>query len=540
LKADTGQEIWRTKFEGMLSQRGVNVWKSKDGKESRIIVLDGGTLRTLDAKTGAVITTFGNAGGVDLRDALSREDRAKVRPLHTDNPGRVFEDTIIMSLPAGAYTYDSAPADIQAYDVRTGKLKWVFHVVPEKGEYGYDTWPAKDHERFGGAHNWSESTIDHELGILYVPTGAPRFDWYGANRPGNNLFANSIIAIDARTGKRVWHFQTTHHDLWDFDNPTAPKLLTIQKDGKDVPIVILPTKMGYLFVFDRRTGEPIWPIEERPVPKSDRPGEWVSPTQPFPVWPLPYGRYRFTEEDINPYIPEADKAKIREMMRTQYSQGMYTPVSERGTFMMPNQNGGSNWGMVSVDPVNNRLYIVVRHYPSYEKLVPSQKAGTEVMPNGSAPGVRNYDAPFDYLIQSNGMVPISPPWSTIVAYDMNNGQKLYEIPNGDMAVLGEKGVGLGSQTTRGGPTTTASGLMFVATASDRKFRARDVRNGQILWEYDLPASSEGIPATYEVNGRQYVLIPSGGAGMFHWTLGLPPTPKTNRYIAFALPEKKAK
>jgi quinoprotein glucose dehydrogenase len=539
LNAATGQEIWRTRFEGRIGQRGINYWESEDGKDRRLFVLNEGILRAVSADTGEVIASFGKDGGVDLRDGLSRKDRASVRPLQHDNPGRVFEDLIIISLPAGAYDYDSAPADIHAYDVRTGERKWVFHTVPEKGEFGYETWPEKDHERFGGAHNWSTSTIDKELGIIYIPTGAPRFDWYGGNRPGDNLFANSLIALNARTGERIWHFQAVHHDLWDYDLPTSPKLLTIKRNGADVPIVVQATKMGYLFVFDRRTGEPIWPIKEVPVPAPDTPGEQASPTQPIPTWPPPYARQRFTEDDINPYLPEADKERLRGILRTARNEGLFTPVSTRGTILMPSENGGSNFGMVSVDPVNNRLFIVVRNYPSLVKHIPNEDpAALAKMPN-SGGEVRPYLAPFDFLIQSNGMVAISPPWSTITAYDMNSGNMLYQVPNGDMMQLAKRGItGTGSQATRGGPVSTAGDLLFVPTPSDRKFRARDASTGETLWSYDLPAAGEGTPAVYQVDGRQFVVIPCGWQGQFHQGLDMPPVPKTMRYIAFALPEEE--
>ncbi|HXZ68877.1 MAG TPA: PQQ-binding-like beta-propeller repeat protein, partial [Alphaproteobacteria bacterium] len=535
LNAATGKEIWRHKFEGPIGQRGITYWQSKDGKDTRLFVNNAAHLRAINADTGEIIEEFGGKDGVDLRVGLSRKDALEKPMRQTDNPGRVFEDEIIFSLPA-AYDYDVAPADIHAYDVHTGALKWVFHVVPEKGEFGYDTWPKKDHERFGGGHNWSESTIDTEAGIIYIPTGSPRFDWYGGNRPGNNLFGNTLLALDARTGKRLWHFQAVHHDLWDFDLPTSPKLMTITHDGKEVPIVIQATKMGWLLVFDRRTGEPIWPIIERPVPKSDVPGERASPTQPFPTWPPPYARQRFTEEDINPYLPDADKEKLRQLLRESRNEGIFTPQSLRGTIMMPSENGGSNFGMVAIDPVKRRLYIVVRNYPSYIKLIPEKRPLSE-MPN-SGGNVKPYNGRFDFLLQSNGMVAIGPPWSTITAYDMNSGAMLYQVPNGDMAVLGDKGKGLGSQTPRGGPVVTAGGLLFDGTSSDRKFRARDAANGQILWEYQAPAASEGTPAVYQVGGREYIVIPCGWEGMFNGRLGLPPAPKTNRYIAFALPKGK--
>ncbi len=535
LNATTGKEIWRHKFVGPIGQRGITYWQSKDGKDTRLFVNNAAHLRAINADTGEIIQEFGGPDGVDLRVGLPRKDALDKPMRQTDNPGRVFEDEIIFSLPA-EYDYDVPPADINAYDVHTGKLKWVFHTVPQKGEFGYDTWPKKDHDRFGGAHNWSESTIDAKAGVIYIPTGSPRYDYYGGNRPGDNLFGNSLIALDARTGKRLWHFQAVHHDLWDYDLPTAPKLMTIKHDGEDVPVVIQATKMGWLLVFDRRTGKSIWPIVETKVPKSDVPGEHASPTQPIPTWPKPYARQRFTVNDINPFLPEADKEKLKEMLKTSRNEGLFTPESIRGTILMPSENGGSNFGMVSVDPVNHRLYIVVRNYPSMIKLIPEKRPISE-MPN-SGGKVIPYNGRFNFLLQSNGMVAIGPPWSTIAAYDMDLGAMLYQVPNGDMKVLGEKGKGLGSQTPRGGPVTTAGGLLFVGTSSDRKFRARDVANGQTLWSYDLPAASEGTPAVYEVAGREYVVIPCGWAGMFNGGLGLPPAPKINRYIAFALPKGK--
>jgi quinoprotein glucose dehydrogenase len=539
LNAATGEQIWRTDFEGRIGNRGITYWESEDGTDKRLFLLNNGMLRAVSAEDGSIIESFGPEGGIDLRDALSREDRASVRPLQHDNPGRVFENSIIIALPAGNYDYDSSPADIHSYDARTGKLNWVFHTIPEKGEFGYETWPEKDHERFGGAHNWSSFTVDPELGMLYIPTGSPRFDWYGGNREGDNLFGNSIIALNAHTGKRVWHFQAVHHDLWDYDLPTSPKLMTITRNGEDVPIVIQATKMGWLLAFDRRDGTPIWPIEEVPVPQPTTPGEKASPTQPIPQWPPHYARQRFTEEDINPYLPEADKEKVRELIRTSRYEGMFTPISLEGTLHMPSENGGSNFGMVAVDPVRDRLFIVVRNYPSLVKHIPNNRSGAEeAMPNSGADDVQPYDAPFDFLIQSNGMVPISPPWSTITAYDMQSGNMLYQVPNGDELALAKMGItGTGTQATRGGPAVTGSDLLFVPTAGDRKLRARDASTGQTLWEHDLGAAGEGTPAIYEADGREFVVVPVGWEGQFHQGLDMPPVPKTMRYVAFALPQE---
>lgn len=535
----TGREIWRSNNAGRISGRGVNYWHNADNSEERLILLVDGTVQAMDAKTGQMITSFGNGGKVDLRDGLPAGSAMPARPLMTDNPGRIFEDTYIVSLPAGAYDYASAPAQIQAYDVHTGALKWVFHVVPRVGEFGSDTWPEKDREKFGGVHNWSEFTIDPDTGIAYVPTGTARYDFYGGNRPGNNLFANSLIAIDTRTGKRIWHYQMVHHDLWDFDVPNAPKLMTIHKDGKDVPVVIQATKHGFVFVFDRRTGEPIWPIEERAVPASDVPGEHASPTQPFPTWPRPFARQSFTEADINPLLPEADQAALREKIRGSRNEGLFTPPSVRGTISMPGHNGGANFGTTAVDPVNHRFFVVSREIPVVIKLneLPAARvdAARAAMPNGG-PDNYPYTSPVDFMLQPNGMVAIKPPFSFLTAYDMNTGNILYRIADGESLAQQAQGLtGIGSQAPRGGPVATAGGLLFVGTAGDRTFRAREAATGKVLWEHKLDAATEGVPAVFEVNGREYITLPVGGDGLFAQKGN--PAPGPSRYVTFALPAR---
>ena len=534
----TGKQIWRYENAERIGSRGINFWKNPDAPGGRLLFLAGGMLQAIDSETGEQITDFGTDGKVDLREGLDI-DTSEIRPLQTNNPGRIFEDLIIMSLPAAAYDYASAPADIHAYNVRTGELAWTFHTVPRKGEFGYDTWPERDHDKVGGVHNWSESTIDKDNGIIFIPTGTARFDFYGGNREGDNLFGNSVLALDARTGKRIWHFQTVHHDLWDFDLPNAPKLMTIHKDGKDIPIVIQATKQGLLFVFNRLTGEPIWPIEERAVPASDVPGEKASPTQPFPTKPEPFGRYSMTEEDINPYLPEEDQAKLRELLKTVRNEGLYTPPSIQGTISMPGHNGGANWGNSAVDPTRQRFFVVARHFPTMDKLIKDKRPdAVDSMPNGGG-DVQPYRSPVDFMFQSNGMFPLKPPFSTLTAYDMNNGEKIWEVPNGEIMTLAEKGItGVGSQAPRGGPVATETGLLFLGTATDRKIRARDADTGDVLWEYDLPAATEGVPAVYEANGRQFLVIPVGGVGHFAFNLGLPEAGKS-QYMAFALPKADA-
>jgi glucose dehydrogenase len=313
--------------------------------------------------------------------------------------------------------------------------------------------------------------------------------------------------------------------------------MNIVKDGKEIPIVILATKMGFVFVFNRLTGEPIWPIEERPVPASDVPGEVASATQPFPTWPLPFTRQSFTEEDINPYLPEADQEALREKLRNSRNEGMYTPPSLRGSVHMPGHNGGANFGTTAVDPLTKRFFVVSREIPVIIKLNPDNRPeALAAMPNGN-PGLNPYKSPVDFLLQPNGMVAIKPPFSFLTAYDMNTGEILYRIPNGESLGLQEQGItGVGSQAPRGGPVATASGLLFVGTAGDRTFRARDSATGEVLWEHKLDAATEGVPAIFEVNGRQFITLPVGGDGLFAQRGN--PTPGPSRYVTFALPARR--
>ena len=310
LDALTGEELWTHPFQGPVVQRGIDYWESRDRADRRLLTINAGFLTAIDARTGQTIASFGDNGRADLRPGLDF-DWTNVPPIHTNNPGRIFEDIMIVPLMRSGSDYAYVPGDIHAYSVRTGKLLWQFHTVPRPGETGYETWPKDFWQRSGGGINWSELTIDEKRGIAYTPTGTGKWDYYGADRKGTNLFANSVVALDVRTGKRLWHFQTVHHDLWDYDLPAGPKLLTIRHNGRKVDVVIQPSKQGFLYVLDRVTGQPIWPMEERPVPKSDVPGEESWPTQPFPTRPPPFARQALTENDVNPYIPADEQALTR-------------------------------------------------------------------------------------------------------------------------------------------------------------------------------------------------------------------------------------
>jgi quinoprotein glucose dehydrogenase len=552
IDAATGREMWVHRNEGAVGDRGINYWESRDRSERRLLYMNGGYLTSIDAKTGNVMASFGENGKVDVRVGLHR-DVTNLRPLQTGNPGRVFENLIILSLPAGGAAYASNPGDTHAYDVRTGELKWVFHSVPEKGEFGAESWPAAALESGGGVHNWSELSVDEPRGIVFIPFGTARFDFYGGNRHGNNLFGNSLVALDARTGKRLWHYQLVHHDLWDYDLPQAPKLLTLRKDGRNVDVVAQATKHGFVFVFERTTGTPFFPIEERPVPQTDVPGEQTSPTQPFPTKPPPFARQSFTEKDINPHIPAEDQAKLRELFKTARNEGLFTPPSLQGSIQLPGHNGGANWGSTAVDPAKGTMYVVSKNIPTLLKLVPPGAAGRgrgdgaaplgnppagapggppPPPSNGGNPDFVAYNSPYDFMFQSNGLSALGPPWSHITAYDLNKGTILWQIPDGEFP-----GLAAGSHAPRGGPVATAGGLLFVGTSSDRTFRAYDQDNGKVLWEKTLPAATEGVPAVYEVNGRQYVAIAGGGNGLFPTRVGTPVPPGPSQYMVFALPRK---
>jgi glucose dehydrogenase len=303
--------------------------------------------------------------------------------------------------------------------------------------------------------------------------------------------------------------------------------------------VVQASKHGYVYAFHRLTGEPIWPIEERPVPASDIPGEHASPTQPIPTWPEPFMRLAFTEADINPYLPEADQAALRSGLRNEWrNDGIFTPPSTRGSISMPGHNGGTNWGNVAVDPARGRLYVVSRELPLLLKIQPDiRPEARAAMPNAVDAEDVPYRWPVNFMLQSNGMVAIKPPFSNLTAYDMNTGAKLYSIPNGEIMTLEAQGItGVGAQAPRGGPVATAGGLLFVGTASDRAFRARNADTGEVLWEHRFDAATEGVPAVYEVDGRQFITVPVGGVGHFLGGLGLP-EPGPSRYVTFALPAR---
>lgn len=348
LNAATGEVIWaKTGDEvGSLSNsRGVVYWENDD--EKRILHTNDEWLYARDAQTGEVISSFGENGRVSLKSGLG--ETAADKYVGSTSPGTVFEDIIVMPIRVGE-DLEAASGHIQAFNIKTGELEWVFRTIPSPGEFGYDTWAPDNYKNtdVGGANNWTGMSVDRERGIFYVPTGSAAYDFYGANRPGENLFSNTLLALDARTGERIWHYQIVKHDILDRDPPAPPVLTTLKRDGEAIDVVVQVTKQGYTFIFDRDTGEPYFPIEDRPVPDSDIPGEVAWSTQPFPVKPEPYARQTLTEVDINPYAENRDE--LVELFKNSRFEGPFTPLSEEGTIIFPGLDGGAEWGGASVDP----------------------------------------------------------------------------------------------------------------------------------------------------------------------------------------------
>ena len=541
LDAATGKELWlHENPKGRVTTRGINYWESRDRSDRRLLYSHNNRLKAIDAVTGETIDSFGIGGEVDLRQGLDR-DPEKIS-VQSGTPGRVFENLIILG-SATNQEYNSAPGDIRAYDVRSGKLAWTFHTVPRPGELGYDTWPKDAWKTVGGANAWAELSIDEQRGIVYVPTGSPKYNFYGANRPGANLFGDCLLALDARTGKRLWHFQMVHHDIWDYDNATAPKLLTVRHKGKPVDVVAQAGKTGFLYVFNRVTGSPLWPIVERPVPKSDMPGEETWPTQPFPTYPPPFARQAFTEKDLSPYIEDpAERERFLQEIRSARNEGLFTPPSLRGTIQMPGNNGGSNFSGAAIDPQRGMMFVVSKDFPALLKLVPPRAAETAPV-EPPDPSTIPYKSSFGFMITSSGLSAVAPPWTTMTAYDLNTGTIKWRIPLGEVPDLAAKGVtGTGGHFPKVGPVVTAGGLIFAGTR-DRTIRALDVNTGKVLWKAEVEAGLEGIPAVYEVNGRQYLVYCAAARATTRMHAG-PGGPASNEpvpgaYIAFALPSTAA-
>jgi quinoprotein glucose dehydrogenase len=535
LDAATGAKRWSRTVAGTPTYRGFNYWQSADGKDHRLIFSADSVLYEIDAANGAPVATFGDGGRVNLRDGIARAGTWP-KNVQSNTPGRVFENLLLLGSASGE-EYETPPGDIRAYDVLTGGLVWTFHTIPRPGEFGYETWPPDAWQRYGGTNVWGEISVDEARGIAYFPIGSPTYDFYGGQRAGTNLFGDCLLALDARTGKRLWHQQLVHHDLWDYDLTAAPKLLTVQHDGRAVDVVAQATKSGFVYVFERETGAPLWPIEERPVPQSDVPGEASWPTQPFPSKPPAFARQSFTPADLNPYLDAGEQARLRGVLQGLRNEGIFTPPSLGGSIVVPGAHGGANFAATAADPRKGMLYVRNIDRPGSNRLTTTRPSDYPVTP---PVGETRYYGQFASVIRAtNGLPAVAPPWSELIAYDLNQGTIAWRVPLSTMHTLpagaGVKPTGI-EYAWRNGPVVTAGGLLFCASASDRLVHAYDANTGEVLWEEELPANPDGIPAVYESAGREYVVffaasIARGGTAVWKSSPA-----SAQGYYAFALPK----
>src|SRR5690606_26148687 len=375
--------------EGGGIYRGVAYWE--DGDDKRILYTAGDNLFAQNAVTGELITSFGENGRVSMNIGL-RGDPEAISVIPT-SPGIVYKDLLILGAEVSEL-FGAEPGYIRAYNVRTGKLVWTFHTIPHPGEPGYETWPPDAWKYVGGVNCWAGMSLDVERGMVFVPLGSPSYDFYGADRKGANLYGNSVVALNAATGEYIWHFQTVHHDLWDYDLPAPPNLVSIDRDGRKIDAVAQTTKTGFLFVLDRETGEPLFPVEERPVPPSRLPGEEAWPTQPFPLKPLPYSKQSMTKDDLTSYSPGSYDSLLKKFNSLRY-EGLFTPPDTSGTLMLPGTRGGSNWGGAAFDPMTRLLYVKSSDSPEInhmERVLPENMASTQSLTSQGRAIYRKYCA----------------------------------------------------------------------------------------------------------------------------------------------------
>lgn len=615
LEAATGKLLWKfdSGVKGTQPNRGLAYWSSgaNSAQGARILVGVMNSLYALDAATGKPIPNFGDSGRIDLRENLGREP-SSANSIYLTSPGLVFEDLIIVG-GRNPETLPAPPGHIRAFDVRTGRLRWIFHTIPQPGEFGYDTWPADAWKTSGAANNWAGMSLDAARGIVYVPTGSAAFDFYGADRIGDNLFANCLIALDARTGKRLWHFQGVRHDLWDRDFPSPPVLLAVQHNGKSIDAVAQTSKQGFVYLFDRLTGEPLFPIEHHPYPASNVPGEVAAKEQSLPLTPAPFARQRLTENLLTRRTPEVHRWAL-EAFKKFRSDGQFVPFSVgTETVVFPGFDGGAEWGGPAVDPRTSVIYINSNDiawtgalapsgnetgaralyisqcslchgdklagsppaFPSligigqrlnFTQIVSTIQNGKGRMPgfpnltaeqtnaiadflaNGQSidrsavipakevagagpplPAMKYHLTGYNRFLDPDGYPAVAPPWGTLNAINLNTGEYVWKIPFGEYPELALAGMHNTGTQNYGGPVVTGGGLLFIgATNYDKKFHAYDSSNGKLLWEATLPFAGNATPATYSVNGRQFVVVAAGGGKDLKSRSG-------GVYVAFALP-----
>lgn len=627
IDAATGQEKWvfnpfdtiagdKQGHFNLNNNRGVAYWTDKK-EDERIFYTAGPYLLAINAKTGKLIKSFGNQGKIDLHEGLG-VDVSDLFITHTSAPS-IYKDLLLTGTRVSE-GMDAAPGHIRAYNVRTGQQKWIFHTIPQPGEPGHETWEDPDAWKMtGGGNNWMGMTIDHERGVAFIPTGSASMDFYGGKRRGSNLYADCLLALDANTGKRLWHFQYIHHDTWDWDPSSYPVLLTVKHEGKKIDAVAQTTKTGFVFMFDRDTGKSLFPIVETPVDTvTGLIGEKLWPTQPVPQKPAPFVRQSFTEKDINPHLPEASYQEVKERLKSYHTGRMFNPQSKEGTIIFPGFDGGAEWGGPAVDPTTGILYVNANevpwimemrdadkeskvaenygqaglrlykqhcmschgadrkgggNYPSLrevskkynpESFVEFVNAGRRMMPGFKhlntdekkaissfilnlkqdrelkyekqlSPAEKFRRLPYNIsgynkFLSKEGRPAIAPPWGTLNAIDLNTGEHVWKTVLGEDAELKAKGISPSGTENYGGPVVTQGGVLFIGASKDGKFRAFNKTTGKLLWETILPAPGFATPATYQIGGRQYIVIACGGG-----KLG---TKSGDSYVAFALKTNK--
>ena len=602
LDAGTGKLLWKfdSGVTGTQPDRGLAYWSN--GTDKRILAGVMNFVYALNAKTGKPVSSFGKDGRIDLREELGREP-ASAQSVYLTSPPVVYKDLFIVG-GRNPETLPAPPGDIRAFAVLTGRLRWAFHTIPHPGEFGYETWPASSWKTSGAANNWAGMALDPERGILYVPTGSAAFDFYGGDRLGDDLFANCLLALNAQTGERLWHFQGVKHDLWDRDFPAPPVLLTVTRNGKKIDAVAETSKQGFVFLFDRANGTPLFPIEYRPYPASNLPGEMAAAQQGLPTKPAPFSRQTLNETNLTNRTPEVHQWAV-EKFHTFRNGGQFVPFTVgQDTVVFPGFDGGAEWGGAAVDPELAIIYINANDiawtgalaesetfsgagalyrdqcsichgedregsapaFPSLvgiatrldsESIATTIKKGKGRMPGfpnisegqltslldylatgsskeveSSAPpsqGMKYHLTGYKRFYDPDGYPAVAPPWGTLNAINLNTGEYVWKIPFGEYPELAAEGVNNTGTENYGGPIVTAGGVLFIgATNFDRKFRAYDSSTGGLLWEAALPFAGNATPASYEVNGRQFVVIAAGGGKD-------PKSPSGGVYLAFALP-----
>ena len=522
LDASNGKLIWN--FDPFAGQelrrspsvnRGVTFWQDPAQPEhKRIFFPVKDLLYCIDADTGKPVSSFGENGLIDLKQNFDHDMTGL--SFKQTSPVVVYQDVVIVGGGGGEGPYPEAPGHIRGYDARTGKRRWIFHTIPKPGEFGNDTWEGDSWKTAGGTNNWGGMSVDTKRGWVFASIGSPSFDYYGGDRKGANLFGNCVLTLDALTGERIWHFQTVHHDVWDYDLPAQPALVTIDREGRRIDAVAQVTKTAMLFLFDRESGEPIFPVEERPIPPSDVSGEELWPTQPFVVKPPPLSRQAFTEDQITDLSPEAH-ASVKELFDQNRAGAIYTPPSLQGTFIHPGFRGGALWGGCSFDPSRNRLFVPTSEWTSHITLAPAR----EDQPF-------EYDLPVRrYVRDSEGYPGIKPPWGYLTAINLDKGELVWREVVGEFPELTARGIPKTGTPIHGGAIATGGGIVFLGGTFDKKFRAFDSDTGKVLWEHQLNAGGFATPCTYEAQGRQYVVIAAGG--------GREVSDSGDEFVAFALP-----